>query len=68
MRALSLLSSLALSLLAASPVAAAPPWTVTFVIDMREEIAAKRFDPARDGVGVRGGSASLGGLVSLYLA
>jgi predicted alpha/beta superfamily hydrolase len=47
--------SLVLALLVACPLAAAQPSTVTFVIDMREEIAAKRFDPAEDKVGVRGG-------------
>jgi predicted alpha/beta superfamily hydrolase len=56
MRAFILVGSLALSLIVAVPSPAAPPWTVTFVIDMREEIAAKRFDPAKDRVGVRGGS------------
>ena len=34
---------------------AAQPYSVTFVIDMRQEIAAKRFDPAKDVVGVRSG-------------
>lgn len=52
-------SALALCLIAASPLPAASPTTVTFVIDMREEIAAKRFDPAKDTVGVRSGSAPL---------
>jgi predicted alpha/beta superfamily hydrolase len=33
---------------------AQPAPTVSFVIDLRAEIAAGRFDPARDGVGVRG--------------
>jgi len=48
-----------LALLAASPPAAAQPATVTFSIDMREEIAARRFDPAKDTVGVRSGFAPL---------
>ncbi len=55
----SLWGGLALSLLVSSSLAAAEPSTVTFVIDMREEIAAKRFDPAKDAVGVRGGFAPL---------
>jgi predicted alpha/beta superfamily hydrolase len=50
----SLWTALALILLASIPLAA-QPYTVTFVIDMREEIAAKRFDPAKDIVGVRSG-------------
>jgi predicted alpha/beta superfamily hydrolase len=56
MRTRSLWSGLALSLLIAFPLAAEGPFTATFVIDMREEIAAKRFDPAKDVVGVRSGS------------
>jgi predicted alpha/beta superfamily hydrolase len=48
-----------LSLLLSLPLAAASPSTVTFIIDMREAIAAKRFDPAKDGVGVRSGFAPL---------
>src|SRR5262245_13995119 len=60
MRTRTLWSGLALSLLAAFPVAAAEgPFTVTFVIDMREEIAAKMFDPAKDVVGVRSGTEPL---------
>jgi hypothetical protein len=56
----SLWSGLALSLLVSPVLAAAGgPYMVTFVIDMREEIAAKRFDPATDGVGVRSGVAPL---------
>src|SRR5262245_53455620 len=51
--------SLALGLLIACPLAGAQPSAVTFVIDMREEIAAKRFDPAQDKVGVRSGVAPL---------
>jgi predicted alpha/beta superfamily hydrolase len=35
------------------------PHTVTFVIDMRQEIAGSRFDSTRDEVGVRGGVAPL---------
>jgi len=41
---------------------AAGAWGAVVVpveIDMRAEIAAQRFDPARDGVGVRGGMAPL---------
>lgn len=56
MRTLSLQVGLVLILLSVPSLAAVPPWTVTFVIDMREEIAAKRFDPTKDGVGVRGGT------------
>lgn len=51
----SLAGSLVLGLLVASLPAAAAPFTVRFVIDLREEIAAKRFAPAKDAVGVRGG-------------
>ena len=42
--------------------AAAPVWAATTLlveIDLRAEIAAGRFDPARDGVGMRGGHAPL---------
>jgi predicted alpha/beta superfamily hydrolase len=35
------------------------PHTVTFVMDMRQEISSNRFDSARDKVGVRGGVAPL---------
>jgi enterochelin esterase-like enzyme len=35
------------------------PHAVTFVLDMRHAIAAKAFDPSRDKVGVRGGTAPL---------
>jgi predicted alpha/beta superfamily hydrolase len=45
-----------MSLLLPVSLPASSPYTVTFVIDMREEIAAKRFDPAKDSVGVRGGT------------
>ncbi len=38
---------------------AAAPVTVEFEIDLRAEIAAGRFDPARDRVGVRGAAAPL---------
>ena len=38
----------------ASPVRAVAATAVEFVIDLRAEIAAGRFDPARDSVGVRG--------------
>lgn len=49
-----------LALIAAAPPALAPaPRTATFVIDLREAIAAGRFDPAHDQVGVRGGVAPL---------
>ena len=47
----------------ALPVVAPPaqpvPHSVTFLIDMRAEIEARRFDPATDAVGVRGGVAPL---------
>ena len=49
-----LLTVLALTVIAAAPMNA-QPYAVTFVIDMRQEIAAKRFDPAKDVVGVRSG-------------
>jgi predicted alpha/beta superfamily hydrolase len=39
--------------------AAAQPWSVTFIIDMKARIAAKTFDPAKDTVGVRSGFAPL---------
>src|SRR5919106_2165024 len=39
--------------------AAAQPWSVTFVIDMKARIAAKTFDPEKDRVGIRGGLAPL---------
>ncbi|HEX3526398.1 MAG TPA: alpha/beta hydrolase-fold protein [Thermoanaerobaculia bacterium] len=39
----------------ASAPKAAPVWSVSFVIDMRPQIAAKTFDPKKDAVGVRGG-------------
>jgi len=56
----SLLMSLGLiSTAATAATAAAPPWSVTFVIDMKARIAAKTFDPAKDAVGVRGGFAPL---------
>lgn len=47
---------------AASPGTSAPqpsPVTVRFEIDMRAEVAAGRFDPARDGLGLRGSLAPL---------
>lgn len=59
MRIRSLWCGLALSLAAGGTLAAGGPYTVTFVIDMREEIAAKRFDPAKDWVGIRSGVAPL---------
>jgi predicted alpha/beta superfamily hydrolase len=46
---------LALTLMMLSSPMTAQPYTVTFVVDMRQEIAAKRFDPAKDVVGVRSG-------------
>ncbi|HEX5041920.1 MAG TPA: alpha/beta hydrolase-fold protein [Candidatus Polarisedimenticolaceae bacterium] len=49
-------STLSLLLAAAS---APGPHAVTFVLDLRPVIAAKEFDPARDGAGVRGGIAPL---------
>jgi predicted alpha/beta superfamily hydrolase len=52
-------SALVLFLTAIAPLPAASPTTVNFIIDMREEIAAKRFDPAKDRVGVRSGFAPL---------
>ena len=51
--------------LATAVTAAAQPWSVTFVIDMKARIAAKTFDPAKDAVGVRGGFAPLGWDVTL---
>jgi predicted alpha/beta superfamily hydrolase len=48
-------SLLATLILFASSPMTAQPYTVTFVVDMRQEIAAKRFDPAKDVVGVRSG-------------
>lgn len=41
------------------PGQAADTAAITITIDLREEIAAGRFDPARDAVGVRGGGAPL---------
>jgi len=62
----SLLMSLGLIATGApAPTAAAPPWSVTFVIDMKARIAAKTFDPGKDTVGVRGGFAPLGWNVTL---
>jgi predicted alpha/beta superfamily hydrolase len=49
-------------------VLAATPSTVTFVLDLRQEIAAQRFDPARDRVGVRGGTALLSWQTTLLAA
>lgn len=43
----------------AAQAAAEDAVAVEFTIDMRGEIAAGRFDPARDGVGVRGGGEPL---------
>ncbi len=48
--------------LAALLLAALPAWaqvSVVFEVDLRAEIAAGRFDPTRDGVGLRGGFAPL---------
>jgi predicted alpha/beta superfamily hydrolase len=50
--------ALSLPVASASPTPARP-YTVTFVIDMRQEIAGGRFQSARDKVGVRGGVAPL---------
>ena len=50
---------LVLFLLFTSLPAASQPASVTFSIDMREEIAAQRFDPAKDAVGIRSGFAPL---------
>ena len=51
---------LALALLmAALAGTAAADTTLVFDIDLRAEIAAGRFDPARDRVGLRGGAAPL---------
>lgn len=55
MRVHFLRTCLAVSLLVQASLAAAAPSRVTFVIDMREEIAARRFDLAKDAVGVRSG-------------
>ena len=49
--------ALCIVVLAAAPAMAAH--SVTFLIDMREEIAAGRFDPRTAKVGVRGGVAPL---------
>lgn len=54
-----LLMSLGIGM-AAATAAAAQPWSVTFVIDMKARIAAETFDPGKDAVGVRGGFAPLG--------
>ncbi len=53
-----------------APVSAvrAQPHTVTFVVDMRQEIADGRFDPGRDRVGVRGGVAPLSWETTLLAA
>lgn len=53
-----LASMLALLMLLVAPPARAAT-RVQFEVDMREEIRAGRFDPAKDQVGVRGGSAPL---------
>ncbi|HEX6900917.1 MAG TPA: alpha/beta hydrolase-fold protein [Thermoanaerobaculia bacterium] len=50
----SFFATFALLMLTSTPMTA-QPYAVTFVIDMRQEIAAKRFDPAKDVVGVRSG-------------
>jgi predicted alpha/beta superfamily hydrolase len=59
-----LVSVAALSTVAAPAAAAPRPWAVTFMIDMRAEIAAKRFDPVKDGVGIRSGFPPLGWAVT----
>lgn len=46
----------------------AQPHTVTFILDLRQEIAAGRFDPARDKVGVRSGVPPLSWTVTLVAA
>jgi predicted alpha/beta superfamily hydrolase len=48
--------------------ALAQPHTITFVLDMRQEIAAGRFDPARDKAGVRGGTLPLSWETTLLAA
>lgn len=53
------LGSAALVAPGAARAAAAPPWVVDVEVDLRDEIAAGRFDPARDRVGLRGGWAPL---------
>lgn len=45
---------IAVALLLAAPLAAAQPFTIRFEADLREEIAAGRFDPQRDAVALRG--------------
>jgi hypothetical protein len=42
-----------------APAAMAQPVTLRFEADLRAEAAAGRFDPARDGVELRGGFAPL---------
>lgn len=54
-RALLLVLGAALAL----PAGAFAAYPVTFVLDLRAEIAAGRFDPTKDGAGVRGGTVPL---------
>lgn len=54
MRARTSFTCLLLGLFVPSVLVATSPYKVTFVLDMREEIAARRFDPAKASVGVRG--------------
>ena len=54
-----LLLALLLALLTLTALPAAAATTLHFVIDMHDEIAAGRFDPRRDGVGLRGAGAPL---------
>ena len=64
-----LLRSCLLVLLVTVAVAAdAQPFSVTFVIDLRAEIAADRFHPETDKVGVRGGIVPLSWSESLLAA
>jgi predicted alpha/beta superfamily hydrolase len=64
-RMLLILGLCAFSRFLAPAVALAQPYTVTFVLDLRQEIAAGRFDPAHDKVGVRGGVSPLDWNVTL---
>ncbi|MBV8603566.1 MAG: alpha/beta hydrolase [Pelomonas sp.] len=54
-----LLAAAALALLALLPAAAAADHRVDFTLDLGPEIAAGRFDPAHDAVGLRGAAAPL---------
>ena len=57
--AVSILSIALFTLAVSTSSASSKSYSVTFVIDMRQEIASARFEPARDEVGVRGGVAPL---------